>query len=251
MKLRVRFTKHGRIRFISHRDLARVFERALRIAGASVAYSEGFSPRPKISFGLALSVGFESDAEYLDVDLAAPVELEAFPQTLTAALPDGLAVSAVAPLVPGTESLQQAIVCCDWNLEVIGLDEAATTQSVNQLLKCNEIKLERNRKGKQTVVDVRPAVLSLKVVGPTTDGVGLAASLSTDQVTIRPDELVPLLGTGVELGRARRLKQWINVDGQQREPLAAAVEPGRNSHVRDLGPFKTTHPQNASAGRQT
>ncbi|MBT8241919.1 MAG: DUF2344 domain-containing protein, partial [Acidimicrobiia bacterium] len=148
-------------------------------------------------------------------------------------------------------SLQQAIVCCDWNLEVIGLDEAATAQSVTQLLDRDEIMLERTRKGKQTVVDVRPAILSLKVAEPTTDGVGLAASLSTDQVTIRPDELVPLLGTSVELGRAQRLKQWINVDGQQREPLAAAVEPGRNSHVRDLGPIKPSYPQNATAGRQT
>lgn len=251
MKLRVRFTKNGRIRFISHRDVARVFERALRIAGASVAYSEGFSPRPKISFGLALSVGFESDAEYLDVDLAAPVDLEAFPQTLTAALPDGLAVSAVAPLVPGTESLQQAIVCCDWNLEVTGLDEAAMAQSVSLLLNRNEIFLERNRKGKQTVVDVRPALLSLKVAGPTNDGVGLTASLSTDQVTIRPDELVPLLGSGVELARARRLQQWIYVDGQKQEPLAAAVERGRNSHVRDLGPVQLTHPQDATAGGKT
>lgn len=251
MKLRVRFTKNGRIRFISHRDVARVFERALRIAGASVAYSEGFSPRPKISFGLALSVGFESDAEYLDVDLAAPVDLETFPRALTAALPDGLAVDAVALLAPGTQSLQQAIVCCDWNLEAIGLEEAALAQSVSELLERAEILLERDRKGKRTVVDVRPAVLSLRVAGPTSDGVGLAATLSTDQVTIRPDELVPLLGHAVELGRARRLTQWINVDGQQLEPMAAAVEPGRNSHVRDLGPLRLAHTQNATAGSQT
>ncbi|MFW2383731.1 MAG: TIGR03936 family radical SAM-associated protein [Acidimicrobiales bacterium] len=251
MKLRVRFTKNGRIRFISHRDVARVFERALRIAGASIAYSEGFSPRPKISFGLALSVGFESDAEYLDVDLAAPVDLEEFPKALTAALPDGLAVDAVAPLVPGTESLQQAIVCCEWKLEAIGLGEAAMALSVSQLLDRNEIMLERNRKGKRTVVDVRPAVLSLKVAGPTDDGVGLAASLSTEQVTVRPDELVPLLAPGVELGRARRLKQWINVDGQQHEPLAAAVACGRNSYVRDLGPTRLTEAQNATAGSKT
>ena len=248
MKLRVRFTKNGRIRFISHRDVARVFERALRIGGAAVAYSEGFSPRPKISFGLALSVGFESNAEYLDVDLAAPVDLDTFPQRLSESLPDGLAVEAVALMLPGTQSLQQAIVSCDWNLEIIGLDEAALALSVSDLLDRTEVLLERDRKGKQTVVDVRPAVLSLKVAGPTNDGVGLAASLSTDQVTIRPDELAPLLGEGVELGRARRLHQWTNVDGLQLEPIAAATEHGRNSDVRDIGPDQLVAAQDAATG---
>ena len=60
MRQRVRFTKRGKVRFLSHRDLARVWERALRRAGIRVAYSEGFSPRPKVSFGLALSTWYES-----------------------------------------------------------------------------------------------------------------------------------------------------------------------------------------------
>ena len=60
MKQRVRFTKLGKIRFLSHRDLARVWERGLRRTGVRVAYSEGFSPRPRLSFGLALSTGYES-----------------------------------------------------------------------------------------------------------------------------------------------------------------------------------------------
>ena len=68
MRLRLRFDKHGKVRFTSHRDVARIWERTLRRAALPVAYSEGFSPRPKLSFGLALSTGHESDAEYLDVD---------------------------------------------------------------------------------------------------------------------------------------------------------------------------------------
>ncbi len=251
MKIRVRFSKKGRVRFISHRDVARVFERALRVAGASVAYSEGFSPRPKISFGLALSVGFESDAEYLDVDLAAPVDQEDFPRKLSAALPDGLMVVAVAPLEPGTPSLQQSIVCCEWDFEVIGLDEAAITQAVSELLERSEVVLERDRKGKRTAVDIRPAVLSLKVAGPTANGVGLSATLATDQVTIRPDELIPLLGESVELSRAWRRKQWTNVDGQQLEPLAAAGDHRRETHVRDIGPIELAAAQNAAAGSKT
>jgi radical SAM-linked protein len=65
--VRIRFSKRGKVRFISHRDVARAFERAFRIEQLPLAFTEGFSPRPKVSFGLALSVGHESDAEYLDV----------------------------------------------------------------------------------------------------------------------------------------------------------------------------------------
>ena len=71
MKLRLRHTKVGKIRFTSHRDTARHWERAVRKAGLSVAYSAGFTPRPKMSFGLALPTGAESLAEYLDIELAA------------------------------------------------------------------------------------------------------------------------------------------------------------------------------------
>ena len=71
MRLRVRFSKIGKIRFIGHRDVARVTERAVRKVGLPVAYSEGFSPRMKLSFGLALPTGYESDAEYVELPLIA------------------------------------------------------------------------------------------------------------------------------------------------------------------------------------
>ena len=65
--VRLRFAKHGKIRWISHRDTAHAFERAFRIEALPLAFTQGFSPRPKVSFGLALSTGYESDKEFLDV----------------------------------------------------------------------------------------------------------------------------------------------------------------------------------------
>ena len=67
--LRLHSTKKGKIRFASHRDIAKVWERALRRANIPLIYSEGFSPRPKIAFGLALPTGAESECEYLDVQI--------------------------------------------------------------------------------------------------------------------------------------------------------------------------------------
>ncbi|OWY62193.1 hypothetical protein B7486_59755, partial [cyanobacterium TDX16] len=127
MKVRVRFTKLGKVRFTSHRDIARVWERVLRRADVPVAYSEGFSPRPKLSFGLALPTGGESLAEYLDVDVdegrPAP-DLDRLPEQLSPLLPEGMEVPALTVLERGADSLQHAVVACTWRIEVPGVAPA-------------------------------------------------------------------------------------------------------------------------------
>ena len=94
--LRLKFTKNGKIRFTSHRDVARIWERSLRIANVPMVYSEGFSPRPRIAFGLALPTGYESDGEYIDIQLdddrPMAFSVDELPMVLNQALPEGLAV---------------------------------------------------------------------------------------------------------------------------------------------------------------
>ncbi len=221
MKLRVRFTEEGKIRFLSHRDVARIMERAFRKLRLPVAYSQGFSPRPKFSFGLALSVAHESDAEYLDVELVTPIDLKDLPNQLTLSLPDGLTVVAVETLEPGSTSLQQAIVCCRWNIEVLGAPLPDVTAAVADLLESSEHLLERTRKGKASVVDVRPAILELEVMGPTDTGVQLKALLATEGTSLRPSELVRVLAEDLEEGRVRRTHQFTMVDGKRCEPIEA------------------------------
>lgn len=223
--IRIRFTKAGRVRFVSHRDVARLFERALRKLQLPVAYTEGFSPRPKLSFGLALTVAHESEAEYLDVELIEPIDLGALPAEFSSALPEGITVEAVIGIERSTPSLQQAIVSCDWRIEVIGASEPEISAAVADLLASSELPLERVRKGKTTVADVRPAILQLEVAGPTDDGVELRARLATESVSLRPAELVRTIdaavGSDLDLveGRVRRTHQWMIVDGARCEPV--------------------------------
>ena len=236
--IRIRYSKAGRVRFVSHRDVARLFERALRKLQLPVAYSEGFSPRPKLSFGLALTVAHESEAEYLDVELTRSVDLEALPAELTAALPDGLAVEAVIAIEPGTASLQQAIISCDWSLEILGSSEFEILASVAEVLAAPELLLERVRKGKTTTADVRPAILHLQVAGPTSVGVEVLAQLATESVSLRPTELVEVIGknladgTDVVEGRVRRIRQWMIVDGARCEPVSPPGSSTRHDMVR-------------------
>src|SRR5580692_8005974 len=97
-RVRFRFSKTGKVRFTSHRDVARMWERALRRSRVPVALSQGFSPHPLLSFGLALPPGCESRGEYLDARLEEAriddVPLGDLPAQLTLLLPDGVVVQA-------------------------------------------------------------------------------------------------------------------------------------------------------------
>ncbi|HRW39233.1 MAG TPA: TIGR03936 family radical SAM-associated protein [Aquihabitans sp.] len=230
MRIRVRFSKLGKVRWTSHRDIARVWERVIRRAGLPIAYSQGFSPHPKLHFGLALSTGHESLAEYVDLDLAddapnlpGPAELDALPARLSAVLPVGIEVDAVGVIPTSTTSLQQAVESCEWDIEVRGAAVADLDAAVARVLAAPELVVTRQRKGKDVTDDIRPYVLDLAVVGPTDAGARLHAHLATQPRGLRVAELLSVLGCGEE-GAVRRTHQWTLVDGARTEPLAAASE---------------------------
>src|SRR6476620_47429 len=101
-RLRLRYAKRGRLRFSSHRDFARAFERALRRAEVPMGYSAGFSPHPKISYVGASPTGAGSEAEYLEIGLAKTIDPEALRLALDAALPPGLDIVEAVPAGPGS-----------------------------------------------------------------------------------------------------------------------------------------------------
>lgn len=229
MKQRVRFTKLGKIRFLSHRDIARVWERGLRRAGVPVAYSEGFSPRPRISFGLALSTGYESLGEYLDVDLAADAGLDAhdLPARVSPHLPDGMDAQIAIDLPLGSDSLQQAVTSCRWRIEVVGPEPAAVKATVSTALAASELPTVVERKGTETTIDARPAILELAVSGDAPQpGVSslrptavLEATLATQPRSLRPAELLRALDATWHEGCVIRTHQWTLVDGARCEPI--------------------------------
>ena len=234
MRLRVRFVRLGKVRFTSHRDIARVWERAVRRAEIPVAYSQGFTPRPRLSFGLALSTGYESLAEYLDIELdtadgpsgpAVAVDLATLPAALSDALPTGLDVTAVAVIEPGTESLQQAVMSCSWDITLVGVDTDVVDTAIARILAAESIPATRERKGKPTEDDLRPGVLQLARVRTETDGVLLQAELGAQPRALRPSELLGVMDFSDHEGLVRRTHQWMYDGHHRREPLAADVAP--------------------------
>lgn len=232
MRVRIRFTKLGKIRWTSHRDLARMWERAFRRANLALAYSEGFSPRPKVSFGLALPTGHESVAEFLDVELTEleDHELGHLAGRLSEALPLGVDATAVAVLAPGTPSLQEDVTSCSWRWTAAAADGGASVDvdemrdRVARVLAAPEAVITRMRKGVEVTEDIRPGILTLDVVDVSEDGIVLAAELAASPRAVRPAEVLSALGPGLEERHVRRTNQWILRHGAREEPLEAAPD---------------------------
>ena len=109
-KLRLRYAKRGRLRFASHRDLARAIERALRRAAVPMAFSAGFTPHPKISYLGAAPTGAASEAEYVEIGLAATTDPDDVRRKLDESLPPGLDVLEVVVAVLGQPGLADRLI---------------------------------------------------------------------------------------------------------------------------------------------
>jgi radical SAM-linked protein len=236
-RLRVRFVKLGKVRFISHRDEARLWERAVRRSGLPVASSHGFNPRPLLAFGLALPTGAESLAEYLDITLVEEVaragleDVQRLATSLSEGLPAGMEVVGLGWLAGDASSLQEEVTSCSWDLEVRGVRAPELMRSVEQLLDAPSVSVRRERKGRAFDDDIRPAIRSLSVTPrpQSCSGGGstwLQAELATRPRGVRPRELAEALGAHVVLSRARRTQQWIEDGAERREPLAMGAGVG-------------------------
>jgi radical SAM-linked protein len=101
VKVRIRFSKTGDLRWISHRDLARVWERLLRRAGLQLAFSEGFHPKPRISFPSALALGIAALEEIVELELVDPVDMSLLQTLISGQLPAGMQLLSIEPLAAG------------------------------------------------------------------------------------------------------------------------------------------------------
>jgi radical SAM-linked protein len=222
MRLRIRFQKLGKVRWTSHRDVARMWERACRRIQLPLAYTAGFSPRPKLSFGLALPTGAESLAEYLDLELAPDVDIdvEGLAARLSPALPAGVDVTAVVVVDPKAPSLQEDVDSCSWR---IGFAPDVDLQIiVDRAVASSTLLVERERKGRLSVDDVRPAILALSAEATADGDPELEALLATRPRALRPQELLRALDPDLEATGVCRTHQWIERGGLREEPLAVA-----------------------------
>ena len=233
-KLRLRYTKRGRLRFTSHRDIARTFERALRRAGVPMAYSQGFSPHPKVSWVGAAPTGVASEAEYVEVSVVERIDPAALRSALDDALPPGIDVIEIVQAQGG--NLTERIDASEWRIELDGVEPERLAEAVRALLAAERVEVERLTKNGMKTLDVRPAVVSAEVEPRSSDAGHDGAGLSQPcgilmtvvrQVTptVRPDDVLNALRVVADLvppvpARATRMAQG-RLDGEGRlvDPL--------------------------------
>jgi len=169
-RLRVHYAKRGRLRFSSHRDFQRAFERALRRSAVPMAYSAGFSPHPKVSYAGAAPTGVASEAEYLEIGLAERCDPERLRAALDASLPDDLDVLElveVAPPPPNVkaESLSDRLEASVWEVRLAGTEPATAAAAVAAFLAVDRVEVTRMTKNGLRTFDARAAVVTLEA-GP-------------------------------------------------------------------------------------
>jgi radical SAM-linked protein len=195
--MRVRYTKRGRLRFTSHRDFARAFERAMHRSRVPIAFSAGFSPHPKISYVGAAPTGVASEAEYLEIGLAEQRDPEAVRAALDAALPAGLDVVEVVEAVPGEPSLPDRIEASLWRIELPEVSPAAAAAALEAFLAHDSVIVDRPTKDGVRPVDARAVVVSAGVVtsseGSETGCATLEMVVRHATPAVRPDDVVTAL----------------------------------------------------------
>jgi radical SAM-linked protein len=235
-RIRIRYAKRGPLRFTSHRDFARAFERALRRAAVPMAYSQGFSPHPKISYASAAPTGVASEAEYLEIGLQTAVDPADLMRALDAGLSPGLDI--LEAVVAGAGSLADRIDAGRWQIELPQVDPAVARAAVAAFLAADEILVERMMKQGLRSLDARAAVAHLAVTEQSDAPCEVVAApcaildLVVRQVTpaVRPDDV--LSGLRVVAGleppvppRATRLAQGtLTPQGEIVDPLEADRE---------------------------
>jgi radical SAM-linked protein len=157
----VRYAKRGRMRFASHRDVARAFERGVRRAGLPIAYSAGFTPHPKISYAGGAPTGVASEAEYLTLSLTSPRAADQVRECLDAALPDGIDVMDVTDAAPGGSP--EASV---WQVVLPGVRPGRAAEAVAGFLAMTEAPVERLTDKGVRRMDARAAVREMAVLDP-------------------------------------------------------------------------------------
>jgi radical SAM family uncharacterized protein/radical SAM-linked protein len=221
-RLRLRFTKLGPARFLSHLEISAALIRAISRSGLRLTYSEGFHPHPKISFAFATAVGMESGGEFAEIQVRVPRKDRATSQTGPAAdpfleqavrkinglLPEGMEVRAMEEASPLSPALSSEVRGFEYRISLAGIAAAdslpAIEEAIGRFLQSQVFNIKREAKGKTVVRNIRPFVASLQLDREACE-INLTASFGPEG-TVRPqDILTGVCGIGGEKARTARI----------------------------------------------
>ncbi len=160
MKLRVKFSKHGVLRFIGHLDVMRYFQKAIRRAGIDIAYSAGFSPHQIMSFAAPLGVGLESNGEYMDIEVHSLTSSKEFVDALNAQMVEGIKVLEARLLPDNAGNAMASVAAAQYTITFReAYQPAFLTQSVmDDFIRQETIMVTKKTKKSEITFDIKPLI---------------------------------------------------------------------------------------------
>lgn len=239
MNLRVKFTKKGYMKYISHLDLMRLFQRAFRRGSIPIKYSQGFNPQPKLSIANPLALGIESEEEYMDVELYERISEKDFIKATNNELPEGIKVLD-AKYIDDNNSISSLIGWSYYEISVKAnniIDMRTLQDLIDEWLGKEEIMVERVRykKGKevQDIRNIRPLIGNINFVKDDkniNEGTEYMIRLrcllkSGDSGNLKPIDFLEALDNyldlkmEVEMADIKRLNIYTDIDGKITSPM--------------------------------
>lgn len=189
-RLRITFGKSGPLKYTSSLDVAKIWERVLRRAGLPILYTQGFNTRPRLQLAMPLPLGITSECEILDIALreTIPLQTEELAQCLLQVAPAGLSIHRIQDIDLREPTMQSRIVSAEYRVSFLDvMDPAFLDQRIDDILERETIVVERIRKRRRSVMDLRPLIIDLRVDRNN----DLIAHLSVgDRGNLRPDQLI-------------------------------------------------------------
>jgi radical SAM-linked protein len=204
-RVRIRFVKHSALRLIGHRDLMRCLERVFRRVELPLGMSQGFHPKPRMTFPLALAVGIEGYDEVMEVELTESPSGEELLARLEPQAPRGLRFLSAAVLAPGSRKAQ--VRSAVYRIAVDAARRAAVQESVRRLMSAEGYPIQRPKRA--TPVDLRASLIALELRED-----GLEMRLRTDAAgSAGPRDVLLALGLDdLETAGARLARTAVEID---------------------------------------
>jgi radical SAM-linked protein len=213
---RIQFAKNSYSKYLGHFDIVRAFERAFRRANIEVAHSQGYNPRPKLSFSAPLRLGYTSEAEYVDIQVYEDSGY-IIKNKLNNNLPVGIEVLNIIPLKSPVQSLMASVNAMEFQINLI--DHQISAMTIEQFLSESAIPVSRKVKGKIKTIDIRPFIDCITQ----TDQILTVQTKTIDGRSVRIDEILSQLAKdhrhGVESFHVHKTRQLIKTNGSVATPM--------------------------------
>lgn len=198
----IKFSKTGIIRYTSHLDLARLFQRAFKRGSIHLDYSKGFNPHPKLSLAQPLSLGYTSIGEYLEFETIEDLKTEDTVEVLNQTLPDGIEILSCNSLSQNGKSVASMVEYASYELDIRGNWKSSPSSQLQEFLDQKSILVsKKQKKGTELKeIDIRPLIHHLEILEEQLSHTTLKAIVATgSKANLNPELLVSALSTFASL----------------------------------------------------